>query len=266
MIDLHMHSNYSDGTCSIEEILEQVKKLNLNQFAITDHNILEGSIKASTLTDIDFVIGTELSSTHRGCEVHLLSYFPNGSPTDYKNIKFIISEGETYKKIAVMEMVENLNAMGYDINVIELRKYTKGIINRVHICKALIDHGYIKSVSEGFEKLIGDHCPAFVERKTVSLFEAIEAVHKDGGIAIIAHPYEYDKLEPIDDFLNEVKDVIDGIECFHPSANKKQQAHLVEFATNNNLMITGGSDFHGSNKPDIHLGMMNVEDKYKINR
>lgn len=263
MIDLHVHSNYSDGTDSIEEILNKAQKLGLTQISITDHNILEGSIKASKISNIDFIVGTELSVDYQGKELHLLGYFPNGS--NYKHTNFVINEGEAYKKVAILEMIENLNEMGYDIDILELQEFAKGIINRVHICKVLMKHGYIESVQEGFEKLIGDHCPAYVERKTVPILEAIEAIHQDGGIAIIAHPYEYE-FEDMDVFLEDIVKHVDGIECFHPSANKANTQHLLDIATKHNKLITGGSDYHGDNKPFINLGMMNVEDEYKIKR
>lgn len=264
MIDLHIHSVYSDGTYTVEQILESAKQLGLKQISITDHNILTGSIEASKISDIDFIIGTELSVDYHGVEVHLLAYFPNDS--DYKNVQFVINEGEIYKKIAIMETIENLNAMGIELEVTELSKYTKGIINRVHICMALKDKGYINSINEGFEKYVGDNCPAFVERKTVPIQEAIDAVHKDGGIAIIAHPYEYNELKPLDNFLNDIIDKIDGIECFHPSANSENSKFLIEFAQKYEKIITGGSDFHGDNKPNIVIDMMNVDEKYSIKR
>lgn len=262
MIDLHIHSVYSDGTCTVEEIISKAKDLNLSQIAITDHNILDGSVLGSTISDIDFIIGTELSVGYNGHEVHLLGYFPNGS--EYKNVKFVINEGEAYKKVAIMELIENLNEMGIDIKITDLTEFSKGIINRVHVCMAMKKRGYINSIEEGFKNYVGEHCPAYVERKTVSLDEAINAIHADRGIAIIAHPYEYDELN-IDDFLLDIIDNIDGIECYHPSATSKQSAHLVDIANKYNKLITGGSDFHGDNKPNINLGMMNVDDKYKIN-
>ena len=264
MIDLHLHSVYSDGTFTIEQIIEEAKSLGLTQISITDHNILTGSILASEKCDIDYVVGSELSSNYNGVEVHLLSYFPNGSPNNYKNVEFVIKEGEVNKKVAILEMIENLNAMGFDIEITELSEFTKGAFNRVHICKALMKHGYIKSVAEGFEKYIGNNCPAFVERKKISLLEAIDAVHQDGGLAIIAHPYEYKKMESIDTFLEEVIDLADGIECFHPSANPENTKHLVEIAKKHGKLITGGSDFHGENKTNIFMGMMNVDDKYSL--
>lgn len=264
MIDLHMHSNYSDGTLSVEEILEEAKKLGLTQISITDHNILDGSIEASNIiSDVDFIVGVELSVGFEKEEVHLLGYFPNTSI--FKNVKFIIKESKINKKVALMEMIENLNNMGYDIDISELSEFGKGELNRVHICKVLMKHGYIKSVQEGFEKLIGDDCEAYVERKVTPLKEACEAIHNDNGIAVIAHPYEYTHLDT-DLFLNLIIDDIDGIECYHPSATPEQSRHLASIAIMNNKIITGGSDFHGDNKPNIKMNMMEVNDEHKINR
>lgn len=261
MIDLHIHSNYSDGSDSIEKIIEQAKLLNLKQISITDHNILDGSIYANSIYDKS-LIGVELSTNYHDIEVHVLGYFPNGS--DFKNVKFVINEGEAYKKVAILETIENLNNMGIDIKITELSEFAKGIINRVHICQALMKHGYISSINEGFEKYVGDGCPAYVERKTVPLNEIIDAIHLDKGIAVIAHPYEYDKLESIDNFLIDIINDIDGIECYHPSATEKQSLHLIQIAKKNNKIITGGSDYHGINKPEIKINIMNVEDKYII--
>lgn len=263
MIDLHMHSTYSDGTYSVEEIIEEAKKLGLTQISITDHNILDGSLKGYDISDIDFIVGIELSVGYGKEEVHLLGYFPCYS--SLTNVNFVIQEAKINKKVALMEMIENLNDMGYDININELSEFGKGELNRVHICKVLIKHGYIKSVQEGFEKLIGDNCKAYVERKVVSIEEACEAIHDDGGLAVIAHPYEYTNLN-IDDFLNDISDIIDGIECYHPSATKEQSKHLAAIAIKNNKIITGGSDFHGDNKPDIKMNMMEVNDEFKIKR
>ena len=263
VIDLHVHSNYSDGTLSIEEIIALAKEKGLSQIAITDHNILTGSINASKISDIDFVIGTELSVGYHGSEVHLLGYFPFES--NYKNVQFVINEGEAYKKVAILEMIENLNAMGFELDVTELSKYSKGIINRVHICMAMMEHGYISTIKEGFNDYIGDHCEAYVERETVSIREAAKAIHDDGGIAVIAHPYEYEEdLKDIDSFLIDIMPSIDGIECYHPSANGEQSEHLKEIALAHGKIVTGGSDFHGENKPDIDLNMMKVSDKYRI--
>lgn len=266
MIDLHVHSIYSDGSCSIEEILTLAKSLGITQIAITDHNNVEGSIIAHELAendpDIDTVIGTELTTGYGEAEIHLLGYFPDGS--DYKNVKFILKTNKVRKKLATMETLENLNAMGIDISVNELAEFTSGTINRVHICKAMMKHGYIESVKEGFEKYVGDDCPAYVRSERINLLEAIDAIHADGGIAVIAHPFEYVNQLDVWEFLNAVDPSIEGIECYHPSATPEEADQLAEFARAHGKRITGGSDFHGANKPDIPLGMMNVDDKYRI--
>ena len=262
MIDLHVHSKYSDGSCTVEEIISKAQSLNLSQIAITDHNNLEGSIIAHNSGKIDSIIGTELTTEYENAEIHLLGYFLGES--DYKNVEYLLKLAEVKKKIGTIETLENLNAQGIDISVNELSEYTDGIVNRVHICKAMIKHGYIKTINEGFEKYVGDDCPAYVRSERIQLSEAVEAIHKDGGIAVIAHPMEYVKDLDVYAFLNDVIDSVEGVECFHPSATPEESAKLVEFTESHKKRVTGGSDFHGENKPDIPLGMMQVDDKYKL--
>lgn len=263
MIDLHCHSNYSDGTSSIEKIIDLAKSLNLKQLAITDHNTIDGAVIAHWLAPELVLTGIELSVGYKNNEeLHLLGYFKN--PTPFNNVKFIIKQSEVSKNLATMEMVERLNEQGYSISTTELSEFAAGTINRVHICRALMKHGYIESVNEGFEKLIGDHCPAYVAREYVPIIDACEAIHSDGGIAILAHPYNYKNINDIPALLDYVVDMVDGIECFHPSANKENSAYLLDYANRHNKRITGGSDYHGKNKPNIQLNMMEVEDKYII--
>jgi len=264
MIDLHIHSTYSDGTKTVEEILEQVLSLGLSQFSITDHNTFQGSILAHHLYPEGAILGTELSVGYFGKELHLLGYFPHGS--DFKNVSFIIDESEIRKRLSVTEMVERLNKQGYKINVTELNDYGSGVINRVHICRALMAHGYIESVAEGFAKLVGDNCPAYVPREYVTIEEAAKAIHQDGGIAVIAHPFNYKHISDVPKMLDDIIDLIDGVECLHPSTDEFKSNYLKEYASSHNKIITGGSDFHGDNKPNISLGMMNVPDDYMIKK
>jgi len=263
MIDLHVHSKYSDGSNTIEEILRLADRLNLTQIAITDHNTLEGSILAHLKNPDKTIIGTELSVGYLdNLELHLLGYFPNYS--DYKNVSFIIKQGELHKSISVTRMVENLNEQGYDIDINDLSEFASGTINRVHICRALMKKGYIESVAQGFSTLVGDHCPAYVPREYVPIEEAVEAIHNDGGIAVLAHPYNYKPIKDIPKLLDDTINLIDGVECFHPSASINNSLYLLDYVTKHNKRITGGSDYHGDNKPDISLNMMEVDDKYCI--
>jgi len=263
MIDLHVHSTFSDGTSTVGEIIEEAKALGLEQFAITDHNNLTGSIMANKISPTNTVVGVELSVGYKNNEeLHLLGYYPNHDI--YRQTEFILKTSEVQKRLAIAQMVERLNDMGYRITINELALFTDGTINRVHICRALMKHDYISSVNEGFEKLVGNHCPAYVERQYVTIEEACQAIHKDGGYAVLAHPFNYHDIKDIPKLLDDVVDIIDGIECIHPSANREQSSYLIDYAHTHNKFITGGSDYHGENKPNINLGMMNVPNEYKL--
>ncbi len=264
MIDLHCHTKYSDGSDSIEEVIAKAKESGLTQLAITDHNTYDGAILAHWLAPDLVMTGIELSVGYgNNEELHLLGFFPNA--TAFNNVRFVIKQGEIKKNLATMETIERLNEQGYEITFNELSKFSDGTINRVHICRALMKHGYISSVQEGFDKVVGDHCTAYVPREYVPIEEAAQAIHADGGIAVLAHPYNYKMTqEEIEKMLNFVVNEVDGIECFHPSATKENSEYLVKYATEHAKRITGGSDYHGENKPHISLGMMEVDDKYKI--
>jgi len=265
MIDLHCHTNNSDGSSTVQEVIKLAKRLKLSQLAITDHNTLNGAILGHQLEPDLVLIGTELSVGYKNNEeLHLLGYFPNES--DYKYVNFVLKQSEGRKSIAIMQMVENLNSEGYDITVNELSEFAGGTINRVHICNVLMKHGYISSVQEGFSNVVGDHCPAYVPREYVSFEEAAQAIHDDGGIAVLAHPYNYKEVTDIPALLDYVVDMVDGIECFHPSATPENSKYLCEYALAHNKIITGGSDYHGDNKPNISLNMMQVDDQYIINK
>lgn len=264
MIDLHVHSKFSDGSNTIEEIIEQAKELNLKQIAITDHNNLEGSILAHQLAEDLTIVGCELSVGYQDNELHLLGYFPKDS--DYKNTSYIIKLGEINKSVATAEMVERLNEAGYSFKLNELGEFGSGTINRVHICRCLMKHGYISSVAEGFEKLVGDNCFAYVKREYVAIDMASKAIKDDGGIAVLAHPYNYKQIKNIEKLLDDNLNYIDGIECYHYSANKQQSEMLRQYALAHHKIITGGSDYHGVNKPNVFLNMMEVDDKYQLSR
>lgn len=268
MIDLHCHSTYSDGTYTPEAILELAKQLDLHQIAITDHNGIEGALKAREIIyekgiDINFVIGCELSVDYHHHEVHLLGYF-NIKQDDFDSLLTFIKEGQKEKLRSQLVMIEKLNNMGLSITYEEVKDmFPHTVINRVHMCKVLMKRGYINSVNEGFDKYLGEGKPCYESKKCGSLQKGIEAIHSSYGKAVLAHPFQYINHH-MEDYLSDAIMLLDGIECFHPSANNKQSLELLDICKKYHLISTGGSDFHGDNKPHIQLGCQNVDDQYMI--
>ncbi|MCD7949186.1 MAG: PHP domain-containing protein [Erysipelotrichaceae bacterium] len=268
MIDLHCHSTYSDGTYTPLEILELARKLDLHQLAITDHNGIDGALKARNIIaknylDINFVIGCELSVDYHESEVHLLGYF-NREQDNFNSLLEFIEEGKKEKLRSQLVMIEKLNHMGLSITYEEIKDMFPGtVINRVHMCKVLISKGYIHSVSEGFDKYLGEGKPCYESKKCESIEKAVEAIHGSCGKAVLAHPFQYVDKD-VEAYLTDALGMLDGIECFHPSANHQQSLELLDICQRYHLISTGGSDFHGENKPHIQLGCQNVDDLYMI--
>ncbi len=264
MIDLHIHTNYSDGTDSPLEIFEKAGQLSLKQIAITDHNTVEGALKGAEICknySFDYLIGTELSCGWKGKDVHLLGYFGN-TTTDFEEVNSFIKLGKEERIRQHKQIISKFNKLGFRINYDELLEYHPADNrNRVHICELLIKKGYMKSVNEIFDNYLKRDKPCYVEHKCPPLIKGIEAVHKCGGIAVIAHFYEY-KMNDFEDFFSGAINILDGIECYHSKHTPVQSAMLEEVARRNNLCITGGSDYHGGVTPYVRLGCANVPDEF----
>lgn len=267
MIDLHIHSTFSDGTDTPEQILRQATDIGLKQISITDHNSIYGSLDALKYIknyDIEFVVGCELSCSYNGKEVHLLGYFsPHNN--SYDSLYEFIQQGENTKKDSQLKMIEKLNQYGFDISYDEIKNaFPNTIINRVHLSRILVDKGYVQSVKNAFDQYLGEGKPCYVERQCAHLLEGINVIHQCHGIAILAHPWQY-VHENMEEFLQEaLKSELDGIEVIHSDHSTSQQNELKFICQKYKKLMTGGSDYHGTVKPHIPLGNANVPDEYMI--
>lgn len=266
LIDLHIHTNYSDGTDSPDEIFKKAEKIGLKQIAITDHNTLDGAVKGAEICknySVDYIIGTELSCQYKDKNVHLLGYF-NPSSTDFNEVISFIKLGKKDRVRQHKQIIESLNELGFKITYDELLEYHPADNrNRVHICELLIKKGYMNTVSEIFDNYLQKGKPCFVKHNSPPLEEGIKAIHKCGGVAVIAHFFEY-KKDNFEDFFGDLIDEIDGIECYHSKHTPVQTAMLEEIARRNNLLITGGSDYHGTVRPYAKLGCARVENDFYL--
>lgn len=266
MIDLHIHTTFSDGSDTPKEIIELAKQHALSQIAITDHNCLDGSLEALKYLDnknIDFIIGVELSCFYHNQEVHLLGYF-NQKQTDFDSIYQIIQQNEQYKYNSQIKIIEKLNENGFVISYQEIvNKFPSSMINRVHIAKTMVEKNYVSTINEAFNLYIGKGKCCYEEKQCVDIYTVIDAIHACNGIAILAHPYLYVK-DNMELFLLDVLKQLDGLEAIHSKHNKTQQSDLIAIANKYHKQITGGSDYHGSNKPEVSLGMCQVPNQYKL--
>lgn len=263
MVDLHIHTTYSDGTDSPYEVLKNADKLGLKQIAITDHNCISGGIEAIKYADsfsTDVIIGCELSCDYKDKEIHLLGYF-GGEVKDFSAVEGFINAGLIAREKQHRDIISKFNKLGMSISYDELEEMFPNIIrNRVHIARLLISKGYVNSVSEVFDNYVNKGKPCYSEKINQPIEDAIKAVHECGGLAVIAHFYEYKKPD-FEEFFGEIMPLIDGIEAYHSSHNAEQRAELVRIAERHNKIVTGGSDYHGAVKPDVEFGCSEVPDE-----
>lgn len=266
MIDLHIHTNYSDGTNTPLEILQMAEKLGLKQIAITDHNCVDGAIEARKHLEkfsFDFVIGCELSCDYRDKEIHLLGYF-NKNTDNFDALRSFIQKGDYAKQIQHRGIIEKLQKLGFSVTYDELLKmYPNVVRNRVHIAQLLISKGYAQSVAEVFDGYVTKGKPCYVKKQSQPLEDGINAIHRCGGLAVIAHFYEY-KMPDFEEFFGDVIQKIDGIEAYHSKHSREQTDRLIETANKYGKIITGGSDYHGEVKPNVKLGCADVPDECMI--
>lgn len=263
MIDLHIHSNFSDGTDTIEEIITKAQALNLTQIAITDHNTIKGALYAKTLScqDIEIVCGIEMSCDFGDEELHILGYFPS-SQTDFEAIEQCIRFNEDNKYQTQYEMIQRLNKLGIFFTYEEMKNtFPKTILNRVHLAQMIVLKGYVSNVEQAFDLYLGKGKSCYVNSKRCSAYDVIQAIHACNGLAYLAHPFQYKQTFEI---LDVLKSHLDGIEVCHSSFTTEQSEQLKAYAKQHHLKTSGGSDYHGGNKKDVFLGDAKVEISHAI--
>ncbi len=258
LIDLHVHSTVSDGTLSPTELALYAHSKGLSAIALTDHDTVDGieeCMKKGNELGLTIVPGIEFSADHFGKEVHILGYYINYR--DQHLIAQLASLLEARSKRNEI-LLEKLREVGCPLEMKDLiaEAGPKAVITRAHIAKALLKKGYIHELSEAFSKYIGDGKPCFVPKARFTVDECINLIHQAGGIAVLAHPmlYGYSRQE-VTQLIKGMKIAgLDGVECIYSTHTQDDTNHLLQICSNLNLLPTGGSDFHGANKPHLDLG------------
>jgi 3',5'-nucleoside bisphosphate phosphatase len=249
--DLHLHTNFSDGTFTPEELVLQAQKHGLACIALTDHDTVEGcaaTAKACATAGLEFIPGTELTAEHNDTELHLLGYF-----LDTQNNKLLteIAKFQTVRQNRIHEMVARINGLGVPLeagSVFALANCKSP--GRPHVARAMVKAGLVKNLDEAFERFLKKGRPAWVPKSKISALEAIELIHQAGGLAVMAHP----GLNRTDEIIPALVEAgMDGIECFHTKHSTQMSERYLEIADKFHLLVTGGSDCHGfsKNKPLI---------------
>jgi len=256
-IDLHTHTTFSDGTFSPTELVGLAAEKSIKVIAITDHDNFDGvleAVKCGKEKNVTIVSGIEMSTDFESKEIHILGLFIDINNNDFNSVlKSLKEKRKKRNKIAI----EKLQKLGVDITYDELETISSNkIITRAHFARILIKKGYVKSLREFFDKYMGEGKPAYVKREVVSPEKTISLINNSGGVAILAHPLLYNMTNnKLNEMICYLKDLgLKGIECIYSTHTEKDTRYLISVAEKYGLRISGGSDFHGANKPDIDLG------------
>ncbi len=259
-IDLHVHSTCSDGTCTPKELVCLAEKAGLCCIALTDHDTVEGLpdfFEAAGHSTVKAIAGVELSSANKAGlkqDIHIL-----GLGMDYKNKQFLahLQKFQNDRRERNKKMCEKLHSAGYDITFNALQAmYPDAVLTRCHIARYLTDRGYIKNIGEAFSSLIGSDCPYYVPRFKITPAQAVSLIKQAHGTAVLAHPLLYGlNHEELCELIEQLKQFgLDGIEAIYSCNEGENESYVRSLAKKYNLALSGGSDFHGSNKPDIQIG------------
>ena len=256
-IDLHVHSNASDGTFTPAEIVEYAIEKELYAIALTDHDTLDGIEEAISVSKNRILVipGIEISASINGTDIHIL-----GLNIDYKLKEFNdkVNECKVLRNERNIKIIDKMKAIGIDISKEKMDEcFGNASITRAHFAKFLVDNGYADTKEEAFSKYLKKGCSCYVPRVQMTPKDAIEIIKQAGGHPILAHPlvykFSYDKLMSTISYLKEIG--LEGIEAIYSNNSVDDDVLLKRIAKNYNLYVTGGSDFHGSIKPDIDLGI-----------
>ncbi len=242
-VDLHMHTNLSDGVCTPAELLEIIRSKNLTAFSVTDHDTFEGLIAVQALLtedDPELVTGVELSVSIHDDDLHMLAY---GFDTTDSEFGDALSEFQRRRTARGRQIVEKLNAMGVDISYEDVQQQAQGtVIGRPHIAQAMHVQQHVKTYEEAFERYIRNGGPAYVPKVNFLPQRAIELIHHAGGLAFLAHPAIDDNIKHLDTLIGLG---LDGIEIYHPSHKNSDTDRFKHMAEQHRLLTSGGSDYHG---------------------
>ena len=257
LCDLHTHSVFSDGTFSPKEIINSAIDAGLTSVALCDHNTADGLnefINAAKGKDIEAIPGVEFSVDYNGTELHLLAlYIPEDMFCKVADLMKTVNERKRQSNI---ELIASLNRAGYNIDYETIKKSTpNGKFNRVHIAAQLTKQGYTKSVKEAFDTLLSPKSGYYKEPERLLFSDMIDFIISINAIPVLAHPFLNMNREELEKFLPIAKSQgLSGMECYYSLYDEKTTQAALELADKYNLKYSGGSDFHGNNKPNISLG------------
>jgi predicted metal-dependent phosphoesterase TrpH len=262
--DLHIHTHFSDGVDSPSTMIERAAGLHFDIIGVADHDTVDGvekTLEAGRQFGVRIVPGVEVTSQWEGRELHMLGYFsselPAGAGWRSPELLNYLGTFAQYRRNRAGQIVERLKTLGVSLDMEDLQKQVgKGTVGRPHIAAALLAKKYVSSIGDAFDKYLKRGCPAFVDKPRPMASEVIQQIHRARGLAVMGHPGLFrDGFFPAD----LVREGLDGLEVYHSRHNHLQSAQYLQFARQQNLLVTGGSDCHGNLKGEPLLGQVEFD-------
>jgi 3',5'-nucleoside bisphosphate phosphatase len=264
-IDLHTHSNASDGTMRPRDLVRLARERGLKAMALTDHDTVDGlpeAVAAGEEVGVEVIPGVEISARHPGGTMHVLGYFLDYEDTLFAQRLAVLKQA---RKDRNPQIIAKLNALGIPLQMAQVERFSgRGQMGRPHIARALLEAGYVRSLQEAFDLYLGNEGKAYVEKFRFPPAEAIEMIRGARGVPVLSHPFTLGLNAPkaLKALLEELAGLgLAGLEVFYPEHGPQQEVLYLSLARELGLLVTGGSDFHGENKPEVALGRFNCQKK-----
>ena len=262
-VDMHTHSNASDGQLRPAEVAQLADRKRLAVVALTDHDSVAGlaeAVEAARELPVQLIPGIEVSARFKGGTLHILGL---GISPNVSKLKSVMRRLVDARHERNPRMIARLQAAGVDVSMAEWEAAAgvSGMVGRLHLAKLLCAKGYAKNIGDAFGRYIGADTPGFVDKEQLTSAEVIEAIHAAKGAAILAHPPElnFTNFAQLDRFVRSlVAEGLDGLECIHSECSPAQTRHYLDLAKRMGLLVSGGSDFHGPANLSVRMGTPRV--------
>jgi len=259
LIDLHVHSNHSDGSDSPGELVRLAGEAGVTAFALTDHDTLTGlpeAVAAGSAAGIEVIPGVELSCHTSRRTIHVLGYFLD--ITD-RPLQELLADQRTLRGDRNLRLARRLQNIGVSISVEEAQAVAgNDSTGRPHFAAVLVRKGYARTIDEAFATYLAEGRPGYVQRAELAVIDAVRIVHAAGGVAVWAHPFRRseERYDDIKEDLDEIVEAgVDGMECWYGRYSQDVRRQLVRMARKSGIVPSGGSDYHGTYKRDLFLGV-----------
>ena len=253
--DLHTHSLFSDGTCTPAQLIHLAEEAGLGAIALCDHNTVAGLpdfLEAGKKSAVEAVPGIEFSAEYKGKELHILGLFIQ--PEHYAAVNDLLQEVLELKEQSNRVLIERLKAAEIDLDYDRIKAEAGGTVNRAVIAAQMAYDGYCESVKDAFKTWLAPEKGFFVPPRRPDAYEVIRFIKSIGAVAVLAHPFLNLEEGELRAFLSKAEG-LDGMEVYYPLFDEAQTALAAQITEEFGLIKSGGSDFHGANKPDISVGI-----------